>query len=454
MKKQHEMVIKRLYDRINYVYENYDNDKILKYELLQKTIKLCSYYENLFYYADKKFLHENYDLVGEIFRINKSKGNFVTSITDKLKNCKRNLEHMMNVVQIEHNMIDSESHRELPNEECLPKFSFWWNNKIKTGDKMNCDTLPVICDNILYNYNNKLGLQCPYVKIFDCDYRMDTENLKYECWNGSVVIDLDYKKYMAKYDDCDSPKIVYDKIVKYLTENHKDLFYYSEMSRSQKGFHFIFYYKVPHRRDGYAFASVVTEMIIKEAFIKCGYMKVIYTNEVLDDCTKSICQGLFLTDYNSQFNKNCTGDYLYFYNAHKNDILEKVKSIKYDNMKDVPIKTEMKEKIKNKYASLSMKEILKAIEKMNIDYINHHTRYACFIDIYNLLRLSDNYSEENLHNTWEMFAEIIPQANGHDTRYYKEIPYTGDWNKNKYKQQIKSPKTLIDLGLNIKNINL
>ena len=84
---------------------------------------------------------------------------------------------------------------------------------------------------------------------------------------------------------------------------------------------------------------------------------------------------------------------------------------------------------------------------MNIDYINHHARYACFIDIYNLLRLSNNYSEENLKMVWERFAEMIPKGNGHNTEYYKKVPYVGDWNKNKYKQQIKSPKSLIDLGL-------
>ena len=448
MKKQHEMVIKRLYDRVNYIYKNYDNDKILKYDLLQRTLNNCLYYENSFYYANKKFLHEDYELLVETFKINKNKGKFVTSIPDKLKNCKRNLEHIMNVCQIKFDIIDDEIHKEIPNEKCLPKFSFWWNNKLKTGDIMNCDTLDIICDNILYNYN-KVGLQCPYMKIFDCNYRMDTENLEYECWNGSVVIDLDYKKYMIKNDEYDDPVKVYDKIVCYLIKSHKELFYYSEMSRSQKGFHFIFYYNVPHSRNGYVFASVVTEMIIKEAFIKCGYMKVIYTNEVLDDCTKSICQGLFLTDYNSKVNKNCTGDYLYFYNAHKNDILEQVKYIKYKNLKDVPIRIEIKEKIENKYNNLKLNDILRAIERMDIDYINHHTRYACVIDIYNLLRLSNNYCEEHLKNAWETFAEIIPKGNGHDTKYYKEIPYSGDWNKNKYKQQIKSPKILIDLGLNI-----
>ena len=447
MKKQHEIVIKRLYDRVNYVYQNFDNDKILKYELLQRTLSGYYYYENLYWYANKKFLHEDYDLVGEVFRTNKTKENFVTSIADKFGNCKRNLEHFMDICQIQYNNIDNEIHRETPNEECLPKFSFWWNNRLKTGDKMNCDALPVICDNILYKYDNKLGLQCPYIKLFDCNYRIDNENLNYEYWNGCIVIDIDYKKYISKNDIYPNPEKVYKDIIDYLVENYKELFYYGEMSRSLKGFHFIFYYKVPHRLDGYIFASVVTEMIIKEAFIKCGYMKVIYTDEVLDDCTKSICQGIFLTDYNSQFNKNCTGNYLYFYNAYKNDILEKVNSIKYNNKKNVPIKTEIKEKIENQYKDLKLNDILKAIENMNIDYINHHTRYACFIDIYNLLRLSNNYSEENLKTTWERFAEMIPKGNGHNTEYYKKVPYVGDWNKNKNKQQIKSPKSLIDLGL-------
>ena len=156
MKKQHEIVIKRLYDRVNYVCQNFDNEKILKYELLQRILSSYSYYENLYWYTNKKFLHEDYDLVGEIFRINKTKENFVTSIVDKFGNCKRNLEHFMDICQIQYNNIDNEIHRETPNEECLPKFSFWWNNRLKTGDKMNCDALPVICDNILYKYDNKL----------------------------------------------------------------------------------------------------------------------------------------------------------------------------------------------------------------------------------------------------------------------------------------------------------
>ena len=114
-----------------------------------------NYYENLYWHTNKKFLHEDYDLVGEIFRTNKTKENFVTSIVDKFGNCKRNLKHFMDICQIQYNNIDNEIHRETPNEECLPKFSFWWNNRPKTGDKMNCDDLPVICDNILYKYDKK-----------------------------------------------------------------------------------------------------------------------------------------------------------------------------------------------------------------------------------------------------------------------------------------------------------
>ena len=72
MKKQHEIVIKRLYDRVNYVCQNFDNEKILKYELLQRTLSSYSYYENLYWHVNKIFLHEDYDLVGEIFRTNKT----------------------------------------------------------------------------------------------------------------------------------------------------------------------------------------------------------------------------------------------------------------------------------------------------------------------------------------------------------------------------------------------
>ena len=309
-----------------------------------------------------------------------------------------------------------------------------------------------------------------YIQNYKITHRVCNEDLNngaLNYWNQTIFKDIDYKKAINYYSKINKqipdPKVVYDNVVNYLRNNYIDVFLYSELSRSGKGFHFIFKMNVPLTIDGYRFATYLTNKITAEAFIKCGYISYFYTPEVNDNCTDSKVQGLYLTCKDYIINGQCSGDYRNAYNKYKDDVIDYFETLRYNERPDKKI-PELYHKSNisaveddiNKKIDISFDEIIDFLGNCKISYINHTSRWMCFNEFYILLLLTNNYNEENLKKLWEKFSEIIPEENGHNYYFYKNEPYINDWNikKENNTKQKRSLNTLKGLGITIKNILL
>lgn len=323
------------------------------------------------------------------------------------------------------------------------KFSWSENNFISTGHKMNVGSIK---DLISYSciYDSPL-----YIKMSDCPYRMDNVNFCTAFWNNCVAIDIDYKKCYDIYKI--DPNVIYNDIVSYLKTNYSNIFLYSEMSRSGKGYHFIFNINSPRTLDGIKFAVIMSEVIITDAFINNKYGDIIYYPEVLDDCTRSIIQGIFFTGNNYVINNECNGDYKEYYENLKTVIINKLSNIKYNNLKDLlqSKNTPELEFINN----LSYDDLYENINNTVIyKHINRKYRWECFTELYSLLIKANIFTEENLRNLWELLMSKMPIGK-HDTKHYYNEPYKQDWNEKKSINKLKYPNALKALGI-LKNINI
>lgn len=337
--------------------------------------------------------------------------------------------------------IHNDLNLEFPNN----RIQFSWNkdNYISTGHRMNVGSIKDLI------FNTTINKDPLYIKMSNCPYRMDNINFSEELWNNCVAIDIDYKKCYNIYQI--DPNTIYDNIVDYLKSNYKQIFLYSEMSRSGKGYHFIFNINSPKTIDGIKFAAIMSELIITDAFIANNYGDIIYYPEVLDDCTKSIVQGIYFTGNNYFANTECTGEYLTYYDNLKTTILNKLSNIKWNNLENLSCasKTNDMEFISN----LSYDDLYESINAITIHkHINRKYRWWCFIELYSILVKANIFTDENLKNLWDNLISKMPIGK-HNTKYYCSEPYVQDWNKKKSADKLKYPIALKTLGI-LENIKI
>lgn len=258
-----------------------------------------------------------------------------------------------------------------------------------------------------------------FVQLCDCGFRMTKETKDESMWNCCTFEDIDYKAYMKNNDDAPDPEIVMGDIVQWLMTNCREITYYYEMSRSGKGFHFVFYFCVKRNMHIRNMCKAISVWAIKKAFYSCGYKDIIEHEKVWDKCTNSLYQACFITKNMSVLHEDCTGD-----------VTELVKRHKYS--------------IENEYNALFMKHnnTTKSSDAHDRDdweiswsrgddtdtidtYLQHQERWRLFNSLSGLCGSDD----KKLKEEWEYCASRMIEMNGHDVNYYKEVPYTGDWNE-------------------------
>lgn len=331
--------------------------------------------------------------------------------------------------------IHNDLNLEFPNDRI--QFSWHKDNYISTGHRMNVGSIKDLIFNTTINENPL------YIKMSNCPYRMDNINFSTELWNNCVAIDIDYKNCYETYKI--DPNDIYNNIVDYLGSNYNEIFLYSELSRSERGFHFIFNINSPKTIDGIKFAVIMSEVIITNAFIANNYGDIIYYPEVLDDCTKSIVQGIYFTGNKYFVNTECTGTYLSYYNQLKTTILNKISNDKWKDLEKLVFSSNNNniELINN----LSYDDIYEDISSIMIyKHIRRSFRWQCFIELYSILVKANIFTEENLKNLWDHLMTKMPVGK-HNTKYYCNEPYVKDWNKKKTDTKFKYPGTLKSLGL-------
>ena len=282
-------------------------------------------------------------------------------------------------------------------------------SELKTGTKMNVGELTEIR---APKENELTRLLC-----FNSGIRQGKELQNWNCWNGCVYVDVDYKNYLNTHKDATKPSKVFADVWNYLVENYSDHFYYGEISKSKKDFHFIFYmetnYPTEERRE---YLNLMANAAIIKAFIECGYKDAIEykeikngveINKVLDTCTNSPYQICYITGC-GRINDKCEGDWKI--STHGlNEIIENLKS-KHTKKNNKDIECNYKSKL------------LKVNQVQSVPYIEHLVRRNLFKS------LSTIFSGEELKKEWTRCAKLIPEEHGHTTEYYINVPYKLDWN--------------------------
>ena len=282
-------------------------------------------------------------------------------------------------------------------------------NELRSGTKMNIGEITQIR---APKENELTRMLC-----FNSGIRQTKELQNWNCWNGCVYIDVDYKNYLSVNENAEDPVKVFANVWTYLANNYSDHFYYGEYSRSKKGFHFIFYteneYPTEERREHLLLKS--NAAVIK-AFTECGYKEAIEykkiengieTNKVLDTCTNSPYQICYVT-LCGKINENCKGDWR-IGTEGLHDIIEKIKN-KYNKNK---------EKISD---CIYKSKLLKINNVQSVPYIEHLVRRNLFKS------LSTLFNGDDLKREWTRCAKLIPEEHNHTTEYYINAPYKLDWN--------------------------
>lgn len=253
-------------------------------------------------------------------------------------------------------------------------------------------------------------------QMFDNGYRVVTENYKPEFWNQTTYEDVDYKNWIIYCKEYlhDESKIIdvleiHKKVFIYIVKHWGEMFYYSEISRHENGFHYIFYFDIERTKENWKKCKNISHAIVKQAFINCGYEEIINLkkgkswNDVFDDCTDSEFQLCYITKKHPMMNKFCTGE---------------VKE--YPDLEVVDYKP-----IKTKYVNNGDDYIIN-IEKHElkegeiVNYIDHFQRWI----LYNSLR---RCFPQTYENEWIYCCDHMTQTDTHSTSWYKERKEGKDW---------------------------
>ncbi len=278
-------------------------------------------------------------------------------------------------------------------------------------------------------------------QCFDCGFRVDNARLKFEYWNGCVFEDIDYKKWITHWENKDKSKIIepnkilFDVTV-YLKQKYMNNFMFSEMSRSGKGFHFMYYFDCPKTEYNWYLYKATAVAMTKDAFKQCGYNDILNFDEVYDDCSFSPVQMIFITKNKILLNSMCDGQLMYYPNLNIERIQHKPKDIN-----DKPIIT-----YTNRSSNDDWNIEIEKFDVDNVKYISHTVRWQLFCS------LSRIYKDNELRQEWERCALMIPPANGHTTEYYMRVPYTLDWNRNLTGNEYCDKELLKQFGYNVKFI--
>lgn len=269
-----------------------------------------------------------------------------------------------------------------------------------------------------------------FTQMCDNGNRMCRENKDYNYWNQCVFEDIDYKRYIESHKEFIDPETLYELLYEWLYNNYRDILYYTEMSRSKRGYHIIFSFNVQRNCNNRMMCKALSNFIIHKAFNELGYRYIIEYPKVYDDCSDSFYQPCFLTLNNYKINNEWTGD-----NTEKymTDNYYSIKSI-YDKLfsKSVNI---VKKKDKNsvlddEYNGKWNIEFTNDNTIYNGEYLNHHERYFLYRSIVGLCG-GIEYIDENediIRQEWENCAEQLPEGHGHTTYFYIREPHSDKWN--------------------------
>lgn len=295
-----------------------------------------------------------------------------------------------------------------------------------------------------------------YSQMCDAGYRMGKDQEDYSKWNQCVFEDIDYKFYIENHEEFIDPIIIYEQLYGWLYNNYKNILYYTELSRTNRGYHIIFYFNVQRNKNNRMMCKALADFIINRAFNELGYSDIINWPKVFDDCADSFYQACFFTLNNYKINNECDGM------KSEEYIMENYYSVKniYDKLfskshhiksKKINNKNILDDDYNNKW---DIEFIYDETIKYNGEYMNHHERYYLFRSIVGMC--GGTNEEELIKEEWENCARQLIEGNKHDYYFYSREPYVNNWidwiNKNETYCYI-DDELMKQFGYSIKYIN-
>lgn len=285
----------------------------------------------------------------------------------------------------------------------------------KSGEKMNVGTIEEIQKLVKPTMVKEAH---PWLQMFDNGYRVSTANSGYADWNGATFADIDSKHYFRdkKLTTVNTKKLL-EAIDRQMKIDYPNNYVCSYITASKLGFRIVWFWQCERTEDNFLKCALLTEKYTRQLFYNLGDQfkdMIDYKSDgkkVLDSCSKSILQGMYLCDDMPLFNdgSNVTD----FGECELDDI----------DLKDVYEVTNIVQNKGNidqsEFCSLKYK---RKVRKDNIDYYPHHLRRCVYEALVRLFKDEDKVQEE-----WKYICSLLPEANGHDKKFYLNEPTRNKW---------------------------
>ena len=270
---------------------------------------------------------------------------------------------------------------------------------------------------------NKEKGSAPWLQMFNCGYRVTTENIDWNTWNGCVYSDIDAKFYFNDCKPFDTEKLRND-LHDYLLFNYNYNYYGMQASGSGRGYHILFYFNVEKNEDSFRKCAQRVREIVTEAFTNIGRKDIIEWPKVADKCSGSPYQGMYLTDKPWLWGNS---DQLHFGDFEDFECYE----IQTERIRISDVQPDGEDL----FTFISYKEPQKPVE-----YKNHYQRRFLYDALIAVFKDKDKVDEE-----WKKIAGRIPEENKHTHLFYEQEPEVNHWYK-KYNGQYVKVALLEEFG--------
>lgn len=295
----------------------------------------------------------------------------------------------------------------------------------KGGEEMKVVTLDEI------DVKNTRKEDLPWLQWFTSGYRVTTQNIDWKYWNGCIYIDIDSKHYyneVKKFDADELLNALYD----YLFFKYYNNFYCIQQSNSKTGYHILFYFDIEKNAENFDKCNYWCSEVVREAFYEIGAKEIVDYKKVIDKCTSSYYQGMYLTNNEILFgnieNNQWFGNFDELENIEiESKVVNNVKYINEDNTLNFTVEGDRQHNTVKKYYPHR--------QRMAI--------YMTLISIFNDKQIVD-----------QTFSEIVNESfldGEHNKKFFIGEPQKDNWyNKYElYKEHYVRPYLLKELGYNI-----
>ena len=285
------------------------------------------------------------------------------------------------------------------------------------GEIMQVDTITNVQK---HSDNTKPKDAQPWMQVFSNGRRVTNDNIKWSEWNGITFSDVDTKLFYNHVQKFDVEKLL-NIIHENIQFKYNNNYYCCYISPGGLGYRILWYWDCDRTEENFMKCALLTEQYTRDLFYSFGtqgkqiidykYGK----SKVLDSCSKSIKQGLYLS----------TNDILFSdFTEDKDFGACDIDDINIEQLYKLNIKKPLggdKQIVNVKYNNKTF------IEKSDISYYPHHYRRC----IYEALIVLFNKDKSKIAEEWEYIAKLIPtsdgEGGGHSTEFYMKEPEKNHW---------------------------